>query len=118
MRVVAVLVAISVFVLLPGLAAAQEKTAVGARVEFEAGTLLTEPAGPFPPAWQGSSRDWRYVGWGVVAGAVSGAIWGTVVMKNADDWVGPPAHMFTIPVGALLGGVVGWGIGAIAADRE
>lgn len=116
MRVAAVLVAISVFALLPRLAAAQEITPVGAFVEIEAGPLFTEPAGPIPPAWQRSSTDWRYVGWGVAAGAVAGAIWGTVVMKNADDWVAPPAHMFTIPVGALLGGVVGWGIGAIAVD--
>jgi hypothetical protein len=44
---------------------------------------------------------------GAGIGAVVGAAYGTIVMVRADEWLAPPAHYITIPVGAMLGAGVG-----------
>lgn len=44
---------------------------------------------------------------GGVAGAVVGAIAGTYMMVQAEEWMAPPAHIITIPLGAVVGAVIG-----------
>lgn len=50
---------------------------------------------------------WTYPAIGLVVGAVAGAAYGTWVMREADDWVAPPAHFVTVPAGAVLGLALG-----------
>ena len=116
MRVVIVLLAVSLFALFPRHGAAQEASPARIFVEFKAPPMFPEPVVPVPSAWQRSSTQWRYAGWGILAGAVAGAIWGTVAMMNAEEWIAPPAHIFTVPFGAVVGGVGGWVIGTVAQE--
>jgi ferric-dicitrate binding protein FerR (iron transport regulator) len=46
---------------------------------------------------------WRYPRIGLLAGAVAGAAFGTYIMATADEWMAPPAHIVTVPGGALVG---------------
>lgn len=50
---------------------------------------------------------WRYPAIGAVAGALAGAAFGTALMVTADEWIAPPAHLFTVPAGAVLGMAIG-----------
>lgn len=104
--------AVSLFAGLPQGGTAQELSPAFSFVEVEDRPLFTDSTGLSPPAFQRSSTDWRYPVWG----AVAGGIWGTVVMLNADEWVAPPAYMVTIPLGAVVGGVAGWVIGAVVVE--
>lgn len=54
-----------------------------------------------------SDGGWlRPVLW-IGGGALIGAAWGTYLMWQADDgWIGPPAHILTVPVGAAGGGLL------------
>ena len=85
---------------------------------------LTEPFVDVEPLWGPSAETQlfdtgafadrpSYVGWGLLAGAAAGVVWGTLWMKSIDAFMGPPLYIVTIPVGAAAGGAVGWLIGAI-----
>lgn len=50
---------------------------------------------------------WRYPVIGAAGGALAGAVFGTVLMATADEWIAPPAHLFTVPAGAVLGLAIG-----------
>jgi hypothetical protein len=45
--------------------------------------------------------------YGGLIGAAMGAVGGTYMMYAADEWMAPPAHIFTVPVGAVVGVLVG-----------
>jgi hypothetical protein len=64
----------------------------------------------------GRSRFWPYPVIGIAAGALVGAVAGTVMMVQADEWMAPPAHVYTVPAGALVGGVLGVVVGLIARN--
>lgn len=44
---------------------------------------------------------------GTAAGALVGAVAGTVVMMRSDEWMAAPMHIVSVPAGALLGAIVG-----------
>jgi hypothetical protein len=50
---------------------------------------------------------WSYPRYGMIVGALVGAVAGTVVMATADEWMAPPAHILTVPVGAVAGLAIG-----------
>jgi hypothetical protein len=56
---------------------------------------------------------WKYPLRGAIIGAVAGAVWGTILMATADEYIGVPAHAFTVPGGALLGLAVGGAMNVI-----
>jgi hypothetical protein len=64
----------------------------------------------------GRPRFWPYPVIGIAAGALVGAVAGTVMMVQADEWMAPPAHVITVPAGALAGGVLGVVVGLIARN--
>lgn len=45
--------------------------------------------------------------YGGLIGAAVGAAAGTYVMYTADEYMAAPAHLFTVPVGAVIGVLVG-----------
>ena len=68
-----------------------------------------------PVAAVAARSPWKYPAYGMVVGALAGAVAGTVMMVTADEWLGAPSHIVTVPAGA----VAGLAIGGIAnlADR-
>ena len=51
--------------------------------------------------------------WGLVAGVAAGAAAGYFIMATTEDWLAPPAYYVTVPVGGVLGWLIGSGIGSI-----
>ena len=45
--------------------------------------------------------------YGGLIGAAVGAVGGTYMMVTSDEWIGAPAHIFTVPVGVVVGVLVG-----------
>jgi hypothetical protein len=56
---------------------------------------------------RGKRSAWRYPALGAVAGTLVGAVVGTSLMVGSDEWMAPPAHILTVPAGALLGLAIG-----------
>ena len=50
---------------------------------------------------------WKYPLIGLGVGALVGAAYGTWVMADSEEWIAPPAHVVTVPAGALLGLAIG-----------
>lgn len=50
---------------------------------------------------------WKYPLIGMAVGAVVGAGFGTWVMLDTEEWLAPPAHIVTVPAGAVLGLALG-----------
>jgi hypothetical protein len=44
---------------------------------------------------------------GTAAGALVGAVAGTVVMMSTEEWIAMPMHVVSVPAGAVLGALVG-----------
>ncbi|HEX6372057.1 MAG TPA: hypothetical protein VF006_24240 [Longimicrobium sp.] len=59
---------------------------------------------------------WRYPLIGLGVGTLVGAAYGTWVMLDADEWLAPPAHIVTVPAGAVLGLAIG-GLANLVAPR-
>jgi hypothetical protein len=108
--------------LLHGQTAAAEVQEVPDTVRIEAPSMLLKmgssapghqnPAGTFAPVFfmvRGNPRrsSWQYPLIGAVAGGIVGAVWGTYLMRSADEWLAPPAHFITIPLGAAVGAALG-----------
>jgi hypothetical protein len=49
----------------------------------------------------------QYPALGVGIGALAGFAYGIYIMASTQDYLGPPAYMLTVPVGAAAGAVVG-----------
>lgn len=60
-----------------------------------------------PVAAVETRSGWKYPAYGMVVGALAGAVAGTVMMVTADEWLGAPAHIVTVPAGALAGLAIG-----------
>lgn len=71
---------------------------------------VASAAEPVPALWRLQDEErpaWIKPAIFIGAGALAGAAWGTYVMATADDpWIGPPAHIVTIPVGTAVGVVL------------
>jgi hypothetical protein len=97
------------------LALAVSTPAAAQRVDASsAAWFAAAPAQPAPPPAPAAGLEaearknrGRNVFVGVVAGAALGAIAGTYLMASTDEWLAPPAHIVTVPLGALVGGVIG-----------
>lgn len=50
---------------------------------------------------------WKYPLMGLAVGAVAGAAYGTWIMLDSDEWLAPPAHIVTVPLGAVVGLAIG-----------
>ena len=79
--------------------------------ELEAATVPDATPVGLMPAAERRTRSFAF--WGGVAGAVAGGVWGYALHASADDWVGPPAFVFTVPVGVLTGALAGAALGAL-----
>lgn len=74
-----------------------------------ADSALSNAALSIEPLEISSTRSrWLLPVVGAVIGAGAGAVWGTYLMNDADEWIAPPAHLVTIPIGAAAGALVGW----------
>ena len=60
-----------------------------------------------PVAAMEARPAWKYPAYGMLAGALVGAVAGTVMMAASDEWLGAPAHIVTVPAGALAGLAIG-----------
>lgn len=60
-----------------------------------------------PVAKVDARSPWTYPRYGLIAGALAGAVAGTVVMASVDEWMAPPAHVLTVPAGAVAGLALG-----------
>ena len=56
---------------------------------------------------------WRYPVIGAIAGAVVGAAYGTYIVVSTENYLAPPAHFVTVPVGAAIGALLGLAANAI-----
>ncbi|HEX6039680.1 hypothetical protein [Longimicrobium sp.] len=106
-------------ILLASLAAALIINTPSAAAQSRSAVLA--PAAPLPAALSPAPSDaasrptteiaprsrFRYPTIGLLAGAAVGAVVGTYVMATSDEWIGAPAHILTVPAGALLGLAVG-----------
>lgn len=75
--------------------------------------IALSAAGGSPIRVGNTGRVRTYALWGGVGGAVAGAIWGAAMMRTAEDWIGPPAFVVTVPAGVLAGALVGAAVGAL-----
>lgn len=65
-------------------------------------------------AVRNNHRIRAYALWGGLGGAVAGGVLGLAILATADDWVGPPPFIVTVPAGALAGALLGAAVGALA----
>lgn len=49
----------------------------------------------------------RFVVRGALIGGIVGAVAGTAIMYSADEYMGAPPHILTIPLGVVVGAGVG-----------
>lgn len=61
---------------------------------------------------------WRYPAIGLGVGALAGVVWGTYVMATADEYLAPPAHIVTVPIGAVVGGLIGLLANGLSESHE
>lgn len=95
--------------------AAHAQTAAIQSASAPRATPLPANLTPAPVAHVGSDAldaaaarsAWKYPVRGALIGALAGAVYGTIVMATADEYIGVPAHAFTVPAGAVLGLAVG-----------
>ncbi|HEX2210106.1 MAG TPA: hypothetical protein VHG93_20695 [Longimicrobium sp.] len=73
------------------------------RAVWNAGTEVEAMDTTFIPRRSG----WKYPLIGLGVGALVGAAYGTWVMAHSEEWIAPPAHVVTVPAGALLGLAIG-----------
>jgi hypothetical protein len=101
-------------------ASAQQAQSGSASVSASAQPAWSQAATPLPAALAPAAREadqpvqalearpaWKYPAYGVLVGALVGAVAGTAVMATADEWMAPPAHILTVPAGALAGLALG-----------
>jgi hypothetical protein len=99
-------------------ASAQQAQTAAASASIQPG--WSQAAVPLPAALSPAVREagqpvtavearspWTYPRYGMIVGALVGAVAGTVVMATADEWMAPPAHILTVPVGAVAGLAIG-----------
>ena len=51
---------------------------------------------------------WFYPGVGAVIGGLASAAWGTYEMNKPGEYLAPPLHFVTLPLGIVAGALVGW----------
>ncbi len=101
-------------------ASAQQAQSGSAGLTASAQPAWSQAAAPLPAALLPAMRDaeqpvqalearpgWKYPAYGMLVGALVGAVAGTAMMATADEWMAPPAHILTIPAGALAGLAIG-----------
>jgi hypothetical protein len=73
----------------------------------DAPTAFSATTFSIPRAEMEKTNRGRNMLYGGLIGAVAGAAAGTYIMYSADEYMAAPAHFVTVPVGAVLGVLVG-----------
>jgi hypothetical protein len=73
----------------------------------DAPTQISAPTISIARAEDGKTNRGRNMLYGGLIGAAVGAAAGTYIMYSADEYMGQPAHFFTVPMGAVVGVLVG-----------
>ena len=89
------------------------------RMHAPAGSVAAEDVSilPLPAVLMAPRSRWRYPVIGAIAGAVVGAAYGTYIVLSTENYLAPPAHFVTVPIGAAIGALLGLAANAIDPPR-
>lgn len=69
-------------------------------------------------ALERSRSPWTYPLLGALVGAAAGTAYGVYVMATAEEYLAPPAPLFTAPLGAVVGALLGLVANAVHPPRS
>lgn len=81
-------------------------------IPYQCDRFAGAPAVPTPaPVPAARANLSPAVGWGILAGIAAGVAAGYYLASRKDEYVGPSPFVFTVPIGVVVGGAIGWVVG-------